>query len=219
MVVDQGVPPSSATVADQAGPPPITLADTPPAALDATVGITIGGYAAPTRDTTEIAIHFLSQHRLVAFHQGETLACNGAAPTLLTTGFDQSYPTANIAGKIFTCTYTSGKRSATLQFGVPATPTILLPTSGTTVPRGNATRIHFQAEGNIEGIVALGAQDKAVAQITSPGVATVDTSHFAPGPGHIGLTQFPPVGDVAASAFASFQATCSAMTSVDIIWS
>jgi hypothetical protein len=209
-VVDQG---------DKGMPPPIALPDTPPAALDATVGITIGGYTAPTRGTTEIAIQFLSQGRLVTFQKGETLACNGAAPTRLMTGFDQSYPTAAIAGKIFTCTYTSGKRSATLQFRVPTAPTILLPTDATAVPRSTSTMIHFQTEGNIEGIVALGAQDKAIAQITAPGVASVDTSHFSPGPGHISLTQFPPVADTAASAFAAFQVNCSAMTSVDIIWS
>jgi hypothetical protein len=67
--------------------------------------------------------------------------------------------------------------------------------------------------------VALGVQEKAIAQITAPGLASVDTSHFAPDPGHISLTQFPLVGTAAASAFGSFQATCSAMTSVDIIWS
>jgi hypothetical protein len=153
------------------------------------------------------------------FHKGETLACNGAAPTHLITGFDQSYPTAAIGGKIFTCIYTSGKRSATLQFRVPTAPAIVTPAGGTTIPRSTVTLIHFESEGNIEGIVALGVQNKAIAQITAPGVAIVDTSHFAPGPGHISLTQYPPVGDTAASAFASFQATCSAMTSVDIIWS
>jgi hypothetical protein len=217
--VDQGAPPSSTAVGDQAGPPPITLADTPPAALNAAVGINIGGYAAATRDTTEIGISFSSQGRPVSFQNGETLACDGAAPTHLTTRFDQNYPTANIAGKIFTCTYTSSNRSATLQFRVPTAPTILTPADGTTVPRSTTTLIHFQAEGNIEGIVALGTQNKAIAQITAPGVASVDTSHFAPGPGQISLTQFPPVGDIAASAFASFQATCSAMTSVAVIWS
>jgi hypothetical protein len=217
--VDQGVPPSSTTIGDQAGPPPIILADTPPSALDVAVGINIGGYTASTRDTTEIAIHFLSQGRLVTFQQGETLACNGAAPSRLTTGFDLSYPSAAIADKVFACTYSSGKRSATVQFRIPSAPAILIPTAGTTVPRSTATPIHFQAKGNIEGIVALGARDKEIARITAPGVATVDTSHFSSGAGQISLTQFPLVTDVAASTFASFQASCSAMTSVDIIWS
>jgi hypothetical protein len=218
-VADQAGSASSTTIGDQAGPPPITLADTPPAALDVRAGITIGGYAAPTRGTTEIVIDFLARGRLVSFQNGETLACDGAAPTRLATGFDQSYPTPDIAGKIFTCIYTSGKRSATLQFRVPTAPVIVSPAGGSAVPRSTATLIHFQAEGSIEGIVALGSQDKAIAQITAPGVASVDTSHFSPGTGQISLTQFPLVADAAASTFASFQANCTAATSVDIIWS
>jgi hypothetical protein len=96
---------------------------------------------------------------------------------------------------------------------------IVSPAERSTVPRSTATPIRFQAEGSVEGIVALGAQDKAIAQITAPGVADVDTSHFAPGTGQISLTQSPLVADTAAPTFASFQANCIAATSVDIIWS
>jgi hypothetical protein len=78
--------------------------------------------------------------------------------------------------------------------------------------------VHFQAEGPIAGIVALGAQDKAIAHITAPGIATVDTSQFATGAGQISLTQYPQIMDTSATAFSSLQLSCTAVTSVDIVW-
>jgi hypothetical protein len=182
------------------------------------IDVSIGGYTASVRGTTDIAIQFTSQGRLVSFQDGETLGCNGAEPVRLTIGFDRSYPTSSAKGKLFTCTYRSGQQSARLQFRVPPAPTILTPTDGATIKRSGATSVHFQAEGTIEGIVALGNQTKAVAEIIAPGIASVDTSHFAPGPGHIILTQFPLVADASGAAFASFRANCTAMTSVDIVW-
>lgn len=203
---------------DQGVPPPITLADTSPDALQATVGITIGGYTASSRGTTEIAIQFMSQGHLVMFQNGEALACNGAKPMRLMTGFDQRYPTATISGQMFSCTYTSGHSSAHIQFLIPRAPTILVPADRTTVAPSAATVVHFQADGEISGIVALGAQDKAIAHITAPGIATVDTSQFAAGTGHISLTQYPQITDASAPAFASLQLSCTAMASVDVVW-
>jgi hypothetical protein len=54
--------------------------------------------------------------------------------------------------------------------------------------------------------------------VTSPGIATVDTSQFAIGPGQITLTQYSRITDASATAFAAFQVICTAMTSVDVTW-
>jgi hypothetical protein len=209
---------ASTAVGDKAAPPPVALADTSPALLAVTAGVTMGGYTDSTRGTTEIAIQFLSQGRLVSFQKGETLACDGAGPIRLTTEFDQSYPTSAVAGRRFDCTYESGHSSAHIQFVLPRSPALLTPTEGTTVARSVTTIVHFQAEGDIAGIVALGSQDKAIAHVTGPGTATIDTSHFTAGPGQIALTQYPHLTDASAPAFASFQLTCTAMAAVGIIW-
>src|SRR5215469_6298349 len=111
---------TSTTIGDQAGPPPVTLADTSPAKLDVMIDVSIGGYTASLPRTTDIAIQFTSQGRLVSFQDGETLACNGAEPVPLTAAFDRSYPTSSVAGKLFTCIYRSGQRSARLEFRVPS---------------------------------------------------------------------------------------------------
>jgi hypothetical protein len=205
-------------VGDQIGPPPVTLADTSPALLAVSAGVTMGGYTPSTQGITEIAIQFLSQGRLVSFQKGETLACNGAGPVRLTTGFDQRYPTSAIAGRRFVCTYASGHSSARIQFLLPRSPAILTPTEGATVARSATTIVDFQGEGDIAGIVAVGFQDKASAHVIGPGTATVNTSQFAAGLGQIALTQYPQVTDASASAFASFQLTCTAMAAVDVIW-
>ena len=199
-------------------PAPITLADTSPAHLSASVGVTIGGYDAASRNTTEIAILFLSQGRLVQFTKGETLACNGAAPTPLTTSFDGKYPTSVIVGVLFTCIYRSGGATATLQFQVPGAPTILAPTEWASVARSFTTPVRYQAQGDIEGIVALGTQQKTIATITTPGQAVLDTNAFTAGAGSIALTQFPTVAEAKAPAFASLQTNCTAIAQVDVTW-
>ena len=206
---------------DHGLPPSITLADTSPTYLDVTAGITIGGYDSSTRSITEIAIQFFSHAapgRLVSFQKGEMLACQGEAPVPLGTGFDQRYPTATVAGRSFTCRYISGQSAATLQFLIPRAPTIHSPTEGATVARSRATPIRFQADGAVEGIVALGAKDKAIAQVDAPGVASVDTSQFAAGSGTIALTQFPRVVKATATAFASFQTHCTAVAQIEVTW-
>ncbi|MEO7001429.1 MAG: hypothetical protein ABI068_06480 [Ktedonobacterales bacterium] len=202
----------------QSEPPPITLADTSPVHLDANIGITIGGYDAASRNLTEIAVQFTANGRLVQFQKGEMLACGGAAPVVLTTGFDHRYPTAAVAGRPFTCVYTSGKTTANLQFMVPNAPAIIAPIEGATVARSGATLVHFQAKGAIEGIVALGSQSKVVAVITAPGIASVDTSKLNAGSGSVTLTQFPSVGGLSARAFASVHANCTAIAQTEVIW-
>jgi len=205
-------------VSDHGVPAPITLADTSPAHLSVEIGVNIGGYAAATRAITEIAIQFTSNGRLVQFTKGETLSCNGASPIHLTTEYDQQVATPNVAHALYTCVYTSGHSSGVIQFRVPGAPQLLSPTEGASIVRGSATPVRFQAQGALEGIVALGTQSKAIAHITAPGVAAVDTSHFAAGAGSIALTQFPAVADAAATAFASLHANCTAIAQIDVTW-
>lgn len=198
--------------------PQTTISDTSPARLNVVVGVTEGGYDASTAAMTEISIQFFFQGNLVRFQNDETLACNNAGATHLITGFDQMYPTVNVAGKAFSCTYTSGQYTTPLQFFIPSIPRILTPTQGASMIRSSATVIQFQGEEPISGIVASGRQDKAVAVITASGTATVDTSHFNAGQGSIALTQYPSITNVTASAFASFRANCTAIAQVNVTW-
>ncbi len=206
-------------VSDHGVPAPIILTDTSPTHLSVAIGVTIGGYDATSRDTTEIAIQFLYNGRLVQFTKGETLACNGAKPTALTTGFDQKYPTLTVANTLIACTYTSGHTSGTLQFRIPSGPVILSPIEGASVARSGATLVRFQAQGALSGIVALGIQQKAIAHITEPGVATADTSRFVAGVGSISLSQYPTITGAEAPAFASLQTNCTAIAQTDVTWS
>ncbi len=199
-------------------PAPITLANTAPSQLEATVGVTIGGYDPAQRETTEIAVQFLSNGRLVQFQKGETLACAGAEPVRLATGFDQRYPTAAVVGKPFRCTYTSGKTSGVITFQVPMAPVILSPTEGAAVAREAATPIRFQAAGGSMSIVALTTQAKAIASVSAPGVASVDTSQFPAGLGSITLNQSPAVTHTSGAAFASFHVYCTAIAQTSVIW-
>src|SRR5258708_1442069 len=49
------------------GPPPIILKDTAPGQLALSLYLTVGGYDAVTRDTTELDVVFASQGRTVQF--------------------------------------------------------------------------------------------------------------------------------------------------------
>jgi hypothetical protein len=206
------------SVESDAGPPPIVLADTSPKNLAATIGISMGGYDSASAGTTTIAILFFSGTRAVQFQRGETVACHGDRPQLLSTSFYALYPTASVAGAPFVCVYTSGKTTAQLRFTIPAAPTILTPTAGATVQRSTTTAIHYRAAGTISGIVALGRTNKAIAHLYANGMASVDTNHFATGPGSIALTQFPTVVNATAPAFASIQAGCSAIAYNNVTW-
>lgn len=206
-------------VSDHGLPAPIILADTSPAHLDAEIGVTIGGYDAASRTTTEIAVQFTSGGRLVQFTKGETLACNGAQPTAISTGFDEKLPTSAVVNTSIICVYTSGHTTGSIRFQVPSAPTLISPTEGASVVRSAATPVRYQAQGALEGIVALGTQQKAIAHVTTAGQAVVDTSAFTAGPGSIALTQFPTVAGAEAPTFASLHTNCTAIAQVDVTWS
>ena len=67
-------------------------------------------------------------------------------------------------------------------------------------------------------IVALGAQAKAVASVSAPGVASVDTSQFPVGTGSITLNQTPVVEHASGAAFASLHMFCTAIAQIAVIW-
>jgi hypothetical protein len=206
------------TLSDPVVPAPVTLTDTSPGQLEATVGVTLGGYDAATRDEANIAVQFLSKGRLVRFQKGETLACNGGKPQRFETAVEETVPLATIAGKPFRCTYTSGQKTATLQFSMPSASAILSPSERANIVRSAHIPIQFQASGPNLVIVALGQQDKAVAQITSAGVATVDTSGFRVGVGSLVLTANPVVANTTAPAFATFTVFCTTVAQADVMW-
>lgn len=199
-------------------PPPITLANTAPSQLDAAVDINIGGYDVSQRGMTSIGVHFLAHGRLVLFQKGETLACGGAAPVRLSTGIDQSYPSSAVAGKMFSCLYTSGKTSGVITFQIPMAPVLLSPAAGATVARSAATPIHFQAGGGALTIVVFATDAKGLANVSGPGVASVDTSRFTAGSGGVLLNQSPTVAHASANAFASYTIYCVAITQTAVIW-
>jgi len=72
------------------------------------------------------------------------------------------------------------------------------------------------------GIVALSAQNKAIAQLNTPtaGEATFDTSSFTSGVGTIALTETFDVVPITqtGSPFASLQGRGDATTTLDVTW-
>ena len=207
------------TVSDPVVPPPITLANTAPGRLDAVVGLTLGDYSPLMRATAFVAVQFLSAGRLVAFQNGETLTCNGSPPQSLATSFRLTRPVASIAGKRFICVYTSAGVSATLQFQAPLAAVILSPADEATVARSAHTPITFRASGNHLSVVAFASHNKAVASLSSVGLAFADTNGFpAASSGGVMLSAVPVVTHTEAPAFASFRVYCTTITQTDVLW-
>jgi len=198
----------------------VTIPDTSPSKLDVSISVGIGGNTAAQNDDTEVYIRLNSKAaQLVRFDKGETLTCNGTRKLLESIGFDETYSTAKIAGTLFNCTYTSGQTTAIIQFTIPEAPHILAPLPNSTVARSTQTPVQFHVgAGTVTGIVALGNQSKAGAQVQQSDMVTLDTSHFAAGPGSIVLTQSLNNAPVSATGFASVRMYGNAIATVNVIW-
>lgn len=220
----------SITVIDQAGPPPLVLADTSPGQLAAQIHLAIGGYDPASQNLAELSIVFLHQGRWVQFVRGERLTCNGITLPGPGTAFDLKAQTETIAGKQVSCTYTSGARSATLIFTVPPRPIILSPPDGSEIRRSHATLVRFNAGGQntMFYITALGQGTKSwVFPFGDPPTrgtgnpstnATIDTSALAAGSGSITLVQSFTLVGVRGVGFQHVEGNGDAVQVISVTW-
>ena len=220
----------SITIIDQAGPPPVVLADTSPDQLAAEIHLTIGGYDAASQNLAELSIVFLHQGRWVQFVRGERFVCNGLTLPGPGTAFDLRVPAEAIAGKQVSCTYTSGARSATLVFIAPPRPIILSPADGSEIRRSHATLVRFKAGGQntMFYITALGQGTKSwvfpfgdppIREMGNPPTnATLDTNALAAGSGTITLVQSFTLVDVLGAGFQHVEGNGDAVQVISVRW-
>lgn len=206
-------------------PTPYYLPDTAASALDVTVSISIGGNALSFVGA-RVSVSFSVPGHLVAFRDGETLSCDGAAPVVLSSmrygAEDRFSPTGVGANHPFSCTYTSKGRSASFAVVIPVAPEIITPTEGATLLREQALPVTYQSiNGSAELDAFSGADipptDTSV-KITDPNQMTLDTSAFVAGPGQIEIIETPAVRVLAAGSFHSFTAGCGATSLIHVTW-
>ena len=209
----------------EAGPPLIVLRNPSPGQLEVNVIVKMGGYDRTTRETTTVSISFSSKDRIVQFAGDERLTCN--SKTILLHNQVGSLqiveaPTGTLGRQPFSCTYSAGGVSATLTLTIPYAPVIRSPQDLAQLPRSTHTLITYDAQGGkLLGIVALGPQSKAIAQVDTPHPlqATVDTSTFPPGPGSLALTQtLAPQITQSGTPFKSLSARGDAVALIDVTW-
>lgn len=210
-------------------PAPYYLPDTAASALDVSVSISVGGNSLSSVGT-HVRVFFSVPGHLVAFRDGETLSCDGAAPVALS-GMKyetkDQFSTPDVGtDHPFSCTYTTKGRSSNFAVVIPAAPEIITPTEGATLPRAQDQLVTYQSVTGRAELAAFsyappGANIPDVdtsAKITDPGYMILDTSAFDPGPGHIDITETPAVRVVAAGGFHSFTADCGATAIVHVTW-
>lgn len=208
-------------------PAPYYLPDTAASALNVTLNISVGGNSLSSVGA-HVSVLFSVPGHLVAFRDGETLSCDGAAPVVLSSmrygAEDEFSPTGVGASHPFSCTYTSKGRSASFAVVIPVAPEIITPTEGATLPREQALPVTYQAiTGSAEldafsgGSANVSPTDTSV-KITDPIQMTIDTSAFVPGPGQIEIIETPVVPVIAAGSFHSFTADCGVTAVIHVTW-
>lgn len=206
-------------------PTPYYLPDTAASALDVTVSISVGGDSLSSVGA-RVSVSFSVTGHLVAFRDGETLSCDGAAAVVLSSmrygAEDQFSPTGVGTGHPFSCTYTSKGRSASFAVVIPVAPEIIAPTEGATLPREQALPVTYQSVNGSAELDAFSGADipptDTSVKITDPNQMTVDTSAFVPGPGQIEIIETPVVRVIAAGSFHSFTADCGATALIHVTW-
>jgi hypothetical protein len=212
----------SFSIIDVAGPPALILNDTSPGQLAVSLNLSVGGYDASTRNLTELAIMFSSRGRWVQFVADESMTCNGIALPRGGGTFDVKVSTDTFAGKLVTCTYVSGRSSATITFRAPVAPAILSPKANVELARSTRTAVTFRIGGHstMFYVIALGPSSKAWSYPvgSSPTRALLDTSAFAPGPGFVALNQFFDLPDLRGTGFQSLDAHGQATQQNSVTW-
>ena len=211
--------------------PPVVLHDPAPGTLSVSMSINIGQGNGGTQNMTEVGLSFFQGEHIVQFAGNERVTCNGvdlALKNRAVTFEILNAPATQVAGTTVRCDYAAGGAVASVSLRIPAPPAITSPQSGAHVARGTQTLITYRFDstiGSMMGIVALGvptsAQPKAIAKLNTPGPlqATVDTSHFAPGPGSLALTaSLAPHIVSSGQSFKSVNAGGSAMATTAVTW-
>jgi hypothetical protein len=206
-------------------PAPYYLPDTSASALDVTLSITVGGNSLSSVGA-RVSVLFSVPGHLVAFRDGETLSCDGAAPEVLSSirygAEDEFSPPGVGTDHPFSCSYTSKGRCANFAVVIPVAPEIITPTEGATLPREQALPVTYQSiTGSAELEAFSGANipptDTSV-KITDPNQTALNTSAFVAGPGQIEITETPAVRVIATGGFHSFTADCGATALIHVTW-
>lgn len=201
--------------------PSVVLSDTALAQLESVLVVTMGGYDPATRDLTQLDINISSQGHPVQLVADEQIVCNNVTLQRFVGSFEASFPTAAVAGKSLTCTYTSGQASTSFTLTLPVAPAILSPPDQARVSREAHTVVRFQAPaGSVTGVVALAPASKAVAHqdTMSSSQAILDTRPLAAGAGSISLTEDLALPASPNPGFKSFRVRGTAMTMVAVTW-
>jgi hypothetical protein len=189
------------------------------------LNVSIGGYDSTSRDMTTVSLGFQSDRNLVQFTGNEHLICNGTELAVHApyAAFEiANAPSSTLEGQTIRCTYSAGGASATLTLTIPHAPAILSPHDQAQVHRAAKTLITYEAQGGqLLGIVALGPDNKAIAQLDTPGPgqATVDTSAFSAGAGSLALTQaLDPQISQTGTPFKTLNTNGMALATVSVTW-
>jgi len=182
----------------------------------------IGGYDPAGWNMSELGIGLSSQSRALRFVADERVACNGAVADRGGGIFDLKVPTDAVAGRVITCTYTSGKSSATFAFTAQPALAILSPGEHTQVTRSTKTPVTFRVGGQTTTfcVIAVGPGSKAWSYPsgTSPTETILDTSRFSAGPGFITLSQSFALPDLHWSSFPSVEGRGQAVLQFAVTW-
>ncbi len=216
---------------DVAVAPPVVLRDPAPGTLTVNMFVNMSQESADTQNMTMVGLSFSQGDRIVQFAGNERVTCNGADLALKNRAATFQIvhaPTAQVAGTTVRCDYTAGGAVASVSLQIPAPPAITSPQSGERVTRSTQTLLTYrfdQTTGSMMGLVALAVptspQPKAIAKLNTPGPlqATIDTSHFAPGPGSIILTMsLTPQLTTSGASFKSVNSGGNATVSTAVTW-
>lgn len=211
--------------------PPVVLHDPAPGTLSVFMWVNVEQLTGDAQLMTDVGLSFSQGENIVQFAGNERVTCNGvdlALKNRAATFAILNAPASQVAGTTVRCDYTAGGAVANVSLWIPAPPAITSPQSGAHVARGTQTLITYRFDsttGSMMGIVALSvptsAQPKAIAKLNTPGPlqATVDTSHFAPGPGSLALTaSLAPHIVSSGQSFKSVNAGGSAMATTAVTW-
>jgi hypothetical protein len=200
----------------------VVLADTSAGQLAVTVSLNMGGYDDATREKTIIDVFLQHDGKPVQFIKGEHVDCGRLPLTAFTGSFEATFATASIAGKVVTCTYTSGQQSTLFTFRAPQQLEIVSPRQHERVPHGSNTVIQLGGGTSPLWVVALSPSAKAVANadaITATS-AMLDTSTLQTGEGSIAVTDPTnvPLADIQGSQFQSIAGSSRRATIVAVVW-
>lgn len=214
-----------------AAAPPVVLRDPAPGTLSVTMFVDMSQDSGDTQNMTTVGLSFSQGDHTVQFAGNERVTCNGADLALkdrAATFQIVHAPTAQVAGTTVQCDYAAGGAVASVSLRIPAPPAITSPLNGERVTRGTQTLLTYrfdQTTGSMMGLVALAVptspQPKAIAKLDTPGPlhATLDTSHFAPGPGSIVLTMsLTPQLTTSGASFKSVNSGGNATVSTAVTW-